>query len=60
MLQSPVWGDPYVGTHRESGEKILVLTWWCFAVNTSVVSSTFEEVLEGGIGGTFCAFISGN
>ena len=32
MLQSPVWDDPYVGTHRESGEKILVLTWWCFAV----------------------------
>ena len=27
LLQSPVWDDPYVGTYRESGEKILVLTW---------------------------------
>ena len=32
LLQSPVWDDPYVGTYRECGEKILVLTWWCFAV----------------------------
>ena len=28
-----VWEDPYVGTYRECGEKILVLTWWCFAVS---------------------------
>ena len=25
LLQSPVWDDPHVGTHRECGEKILVL-----------------------------------
>ena len=30
LLQSPVWDKPYVGTHRECGEKILVFTWWCF------------------------------
>ena len=26
-LQSPVWEDPYVGSYRDCGEKILVLTW---------------------------------
>ena len=33
LLQSPAWDDPYVGTYRECGEKILVLMWWCFAVS---------------------------
>ena len=28
LLQSPVWGDSYVSTYRESDENILVLTWW--------------------------------
>ena len=35
LLQSPVWKDPYVGTYRECKEKILVLTWWCFAEGPS-------------------------
>ena len=37
LLQTPVWEDPYVGTCRERGETILVLTWWCFAVFASDV-----------------------
>ena len=32
LLQSPVCDDPYVGTHRQCGEKTFVLTWWYFAV----------------------------
>ena len=41
MLQIPVWDDQYVGMHRGSGEKILVLTWWCFAVGGFLNSDCF-------------------
>ena len=38
LLQSPVWDIPYVGAHRECGEKILVFIWWWFAVTVEVAS----------------------
>ena len=56
LLQSPVRirDDQYVRTHREGGESIFDLTWWCFAVSHSMPISGGHQHCCIYAGGSFC------